>query len=180
MEVGTISSRYTRALFSLAKEKGMEIRVYADIKMLAESFASEPELKIALANPILPPNDKVRLLTAAAGIEVCDLYTRFIQLVIKHKREHLLPFIAHNYIRMYRKDKKIIRIRFSTAVPVDEKTQEHLKNKILQSTGGSIEFSGELKPELLGGFVLQIGNYRIDASYAAQLRDIRRRLLTTK
>lgn len=180
MDVGTISSRYTRALFSLAKEKGTETRVYADIKMLAESFATEPELKIALANPILPPNDKVRLLTAAAGIEVCDLYTRFIRLVIKHKRENLLPFIAQNYIRMYRKDKKITRIQFSTAVPVDEKTQEHLKNKLVQSTGGTIEFSEDLKPDLIGGFVLRIGNYRIDASYASQLRYIRHRLLTKK
>lgn len=180
MDVGIISTRYTRALFSLAKEQGVEDRVYEDIKMLADSFAAESTLKGVLENPIVPDADKIRVLTAAAGIEVCPLYTRFIQLVIKHKRESLLPFIAHNYIQMYRKDKKITRIKFSTAVPVDEATKEHLEKRLLQTTDGTIEFTGMLKPELIGGFLLRIGNYRIDASYRSQLRDIRKQLLVKK
>lgn len=40
MDLGTISSRYARALFSLAKEKNEETRVYDDMKMLKQSFCS--------------------------------------------------------------------------------------------------------------------------------------------
>ena len=36
MDIGTISSRYAKALFSLAKEKGLETRVYDDMKILAD------------------------------------------------------------------------------------------------------------------------------------------------
>ncbi len=35
MDIGTISSRYAKALFSLAKDKEQESRVYDDMKMLA-------------------------------------------------------------------------------------------------------------------------------------------------
>ena len=136
MDIGTISSRYAKALFSLAKEKGLETRVYDDMKMLADSFSLEPELRIALGNPILPVEEKLKLLTAAGGIEVSDLYERFMHLVLEHKRESLLLFMAH-----------------------------------------IIDVSGIVQPELIGGFRLRIGNYRIDASYATQLRDIRSRLL---
>ena len=112
MDIGTISSRYAKALFALAKEKGLETRVYDDMKMLADSFSLEPGLRIALGNPILPAEEKLKLLTAAGGIEVSDLYERFIHLVLEHKRESLLLFMAHIYIHLYRKDKHITRVQF--------------------------------------------------------------------
>lgn len=180
MDVGTISTRYARALFSLAKDKGLETRVYNDMKMLADSFITEPELSTTLRNPILRNTDKERLLAAAAGIEVCELYTRFIQLVLKHRRETLLLFISYSYIMMYRKDKKITLVQFNTAIPVGEEIQKHLEARLLKTTEGTIEFTGNVKPKLIGGFVLRIGNNRIDASYASQLRNIRRQLLDNK
>lgn len=180
MDIGTISSRYAKALFSLAKEKGQESRVYDDMKMLTDSFSLEPELRVALGNPIIPAKEKLKLLTAAGGIEVSDLYERFIRLVLQHKRENFLLFMAHIYIHLYRKNKCITRVQFSTAVPVDEEVKEHLQNKLKEETGSTIEFSGIVQPELIGGFRLRIGNYRIDASYATQLRDLRSRLLENK
>lgn len=60
MDIGTISSRYAKALFSLAKEKGLETRVYDDMKMLADSFSLEPGLRVALGNPILPAEEKAQ------------------------------------------------------------------------------------------------------------------------
>jgi len=55
-----------------------------------------------------------------------------------------------------------------------------LINELKEETGSTIEFSGIVQPELIGGFRLRIGNYRIDASYATQLRDLRSRLLENK
>lgn len=177
MDVGTISSRYVKALFSLAKDTRREDRLYDDMKMLAVSFGQQAGLKAVLDNPIIPEKEKARLLTTAAGLEVCDLFTRFIGLVLQHKRESLLPLMVYIYIRMYRKDKKITRVLFKTPVAVDEATQEHLKERLKEETGNQIEFTEIVRPELIGGFILRIGNYRIDASYARQLRDIRNQLI---
>lgn len=177
MDIGTISSRYAKALFSLAKEKKEEKRVYQDIRMLADSFSLEPELKGALINPVVAGEEKYKLLIAAGGIEVCALYERFIRLVLSHKREYFLPFMAQIYIHLYRLEKKIVRVKFSTAVPVGNAVKEHLRNKLEKETGSTVEFSGHINPELIGGFRLCIGNYRIDASYVTQLSDIRDRLL---
>ena len=145
------------------------------MKMLAVSFEQEPGLKVVLDNPIFPEEEKVKLLTTAAGLEVCDLFARFIRLVLQRKRESLLPLMA--YIHMYRKDKKITRVLFKTPVPVDEATREHLKKRLQEETGDTIEFTGVIRPELIGGFVLRIGNIRIDASYSRQLREIRNKLI---
>ena len=175
-----ISSRYAKALFSFAKEKGKEELVYKEIKNLLDAFAREPKLKEALENPIVSLGKKEQLLQTAGGEEVSDLYVRFIKMVLEHKRESFLPFIAQVYIHLYRNDKKVQKVLFSTAVPVSEEVKEHLSNKLKKETGCTIEFNGNVEPELLGGFRLRIGNYRIDASYATQLRDIRSRLLENR
>ena len=163
MDIGIISSRYAKALFSLAKEKGQESRVYEDMKMLANSFSEEPGLEDAINNPIIPADEKFKLLITAGGVEVSDLYKRFIHLLLEHKRENFLLFMAHVYIHLYREDKRITRVLFSTAVPVNDEVKEHLQNKLKEETGSTIEFSGIVQPELIGGFRLRIGNYRIDA-----------------
>ena len=53
MDLGTISSRYARALFSLAKEKGEDGRVYDDLKVLKESLHETKELLTTLCNPMV-------------------------------------------------------------------------------------------------------------------------------
>ena len=173
MDIGTISSRYAKALFSLAKDKGQESRVYDDMKMLADSFSMEPELRGALSNPIVSVPEKVKLLTAAGGIEVCELYTRFINLVLAHKREtlltlhriHLYPFVPEREedypgtIRHGRNGRRCGQV--SPARQAAERDGMH--DRVLRPCGTGTN----------RGFRLRIGNYRIDASYATQLRDIR-------
>ena len=73
-----------------------------------------------------------------------------MHLVLEHKRESLLLFMAHIYIHLYRKDKRITRVQFSTAVPVSEEVKVHLQNKLKEETGSTIEFSGIVQPELVG------------------------------
>lgn len=172
-----ISSRYAKALFSLAKDTKAETRVYEEMKMLTKSFEEERELRTVLRNPLVASKEKESLLVAAAGGDVSELFVRFARLVIRRRRESLLPLMAHIYISMYREDKKITRVLFETPAPVDEETEEHLKARLKEETGNTIEFVGAVKPELIGGFVLRIGGYRIDASYAHSLREIRNQLI---
>lgn len=177
MDIGTLSFRYAKALFSLAKDQGLEEQVYGNMKTLSDSFLREHSLQEALVNPLLSRAAKEKLLVTAGGIKVCDLYVRFIRLVLEHKRESYLLFFARSFIELYRKEKKITRVLFTTAVPTDKPIEEHLKKKLRKETGYTIEFSGRVNPDLIGGFQLQIGNYRLDTSYASQLRNIRNQLL---
>lgn len=177
MDIGTLSFRYAKALFSLAKDKGQEEQVYKNMETLSESFLRERSLETALVNPLVSTVTKEKLLITAGGIKVCDLYVRFIRLVLEHKRESYMIFFARSFVELYRKEKKITRVLFTTAVPTDKPIEEHLKEKLHKETGYTIEFSGRVNPDLIGGFQLQIGNYRLDTSYASQLRNIRSQLL---
>lgn len=177
MDIGIISARYARALFDFAKEKHVETQVYNDIKMLATSFKTEPALKEALSNLILSDNEKAGLVKSAAGIEVSTAFERFIRLVLQHKRESLLQMICLIYISLYRKEKKINRINLYTAVPLSKDLSNRLADEIQAKTGGTIELSEHIKPEIIGGLILQMNNYRMDASIASQLKRVKKQFM---
>lgn len=177
MDIGIISGRYARALFGWAKDRGRETPVYNDMRMLAASFKTEPSLKEVLANPVVAAATKAQLLRNAAGIEVSEEFDRFVGLVLQHKRETLLPLMSLIYLALYRKEKKIDRLYLSTAVPLDPAIRDRMVYEIRLKTGGSIELTEQIRPELIGGVVMRMNNYRLDASVASQLKRVKQQLI---
>lgn len=174
MDIGIISAHYARALFGLAKDRGVETPVYEDMKMLAASFEAEPSLRETLANPVIDADTKERLLCNAAGVEVNDASARFFRLVLQHKRETLLQIMCLVYLSLYRKEKHINRMYLTTAVALDAGIRNRLMYEMRLKTGGTIEFTEEVRPEVIGGVVMRMNNYRLDASVAAQLKRVKR------
>lgn len=176
MEVSMVSVRYARALFTFAQERKKETRVYDDMKMLWTSFSREPALKTALANPVLQTAVKEKLLVSAAGIEVSEEYSRFIRLVLLHKRENLMQIICLIYLGLYRKEKRISRMIIETAVPLDPAIGNRLIYELQLQTKGTVELSERVRPELIGGLIMRMDNCRLDASVASQLKKARKQL----
>ena len=52
-----------------------------------------------------------------------------------------------------------------------------MRTLIEQDRAGSVEFDTKVDPALIGGFVLQIGTTRIDASVAGQLKRVKKQFI---
>jgi len=66
-------------------------------------------------------------------------------------------------------------VKLTTAVPVSE----DLKQAILQKLRAErhldqIELDTEVRPDLIGGFILEIGDERMDSSVAFELNNVRK------
>jgi F-type H+-transporting ATPase subunit delta len=169
--------RYVRALFDYALGNKAEDAVFTDMKKLLQSFSANPKFKTALDNPILNTKNKLDLIKAAAGGNPDKAFARFIELVLRQKRENHLQTIAMLYLDMYRSYKKITVGRLVTAVPVDNATVEKIKQLVRKDVNGTIEFVTEVDSSIAGGFILYIGSYRLDASVSSQLKRIKDELL---
>lgn len=177
MNSGTISMRYVRALFRYALEKKAEETVFSEMKNLSESFAKNPNLRGALDSPVLGTKGKLNLIITAAGGNVSDVFTRFIELVLHQRRENHLQTISLLYQDKYRKYKNITVGRLITAFPVNDAITNKVSQLVKKDHTGTIEFVTEVDPKITGGFVLYIDSYRLDASVSSQLRRIKEQLL---
>ena len=172
MDLGLISVRYSRALLKASMEAKLEDKVYQEMKTLSESYIKVPELKFTIDNPMLSNEKKEKLLITASGEKLCDLTKTFFKLVLKEDRESIMQFIANSYLTLYRRQKKLIRAKLLTAVPVTPVIEQKLRKLVEGRTNGTVEFESEIDSNIIGGFILEYDTYKLDLSVKSKLNSI--------
>ena len=96
MDIGIVSMRYAKALLGYAKSTNTEDMMYKRFGTLCSSFATHPDLRQALGNPILSKQEKYDLICVAASGQkkVEDEFSRSIMLILANKREDMLQYIV--------------------------------------------------------------------------------------
>lgn len=176
MDLGVISVRYARALLKCSVESKVEDQVYQEMQTLAESYIQVPELRHTIDNPMIARAQKASIIKVAAGSKISDVTERLIDLVLQEGRGKVMQFIANSYITLYRQQKNITRGKLTTAVPVSSAVEQKMRKMVESRTNGTVEFSTEVDPEIIGGFILEYDTYRMDTSVKSQLNNILKNL----
>lgn len=177
MDEGLIARRYARALYRYALENGAAAQIYEAMKTFDDNACSRPELRRALANPVLPPEKKEALLMAAVGEECGEVLAKFVRLLIKNHREMYMRPIGLVYQKIYREANGIVRVGILTAEELPGETMERIKAFVRRQTSKATEFVHKVDASLLGGFILQVDSRQLDASLRKELKDIGLKLL---
>ena len=178
MNEGLIPQRYAKALYKLAVERGNADKVYLEMKTVAESFAANPGLQKVLSNPYVKREDKEKLLLSAAGDLVEDDYRSFVRLILDRKRADYAHLMALAFCGLYRKEKKIARVRIITASKLDDSMLGKLRDVVAKAYPDmTLEFSYDVDPNLIGGFVIDVDGQRLDASISNEIEQLRLKLL---
>ena len=177
MDNGRISVRYARALFQLAQEQGCEDAVYDGLTRFAHNYLlAIAQYNEVLSDPIVTASEKVKLMEMTVGEPLHGLLKQFITFVAEPKREDKMIFIAMKYMEMYREKHNILSTQVTTATELSEESYEKIKAYIKQTFGADAEMDVKIDPSLIGGFILDIENTRMDASVAGQLNALKNKL----
>ena len=84
--------------------------------------------------------------------------------------------IALKYMEMYRTKHGILNTRVTTATELTESSYDKIKAFIKQTFDAEAQIDAKIDPSLIGGFILDIENTRMDASVAGQLNALKNRL----
>src|SRR5690606_7887299 len=89
-------------------------------------------------------------------------------------REPLLPLIAKEFHNAYNLHKGIVKATITTAVPLDDKLRAEFERMVKSmSTLTQVEIIEKTDPEIIGGFVLKVGDRQIDASLQSKLKTLK-------
>lgn len=179
MNQGLIPRRYAKALYKFALEHNTDKRIYALTGALVDQFAHHKELQLTLSNPFVDNADKTLLINTAAGATAADTdWADFLRLLVDNKRLDIVRDIATAYRDIYRQAHNIYVVKVTSAAPMDPADEKRLKKMIQERlNGGTMEFTDSVDPDLIGGFVININNERLDASVANELEQLRQKLL---
>lgn len=179
MNEGLIPRRYAKALYKVGVERDCAAGLYSLMQNLAAAFDADPGLARAIDNPFVSPADKTALLSTAARATGSDVtFSDFLKLLERNRRTDMARAIAVDYASYYRHECGIRRVTVISAAPLDPALLDRIKAVVkAQLHGDSMEFSTQVDPALIGGFVVNIDNERLDASVSRQLKELRQSLL---
>lgn len=168
-----LASRYAKSLIDLAIEKGQVDRVFADMQWLQSVCKSNRDFVNLLRSPIIKADTKKKIVAAVTAGNLGELTSAFNALLIAKGRESNLPEISAAFIAAFKEHKNIQTIKLTTAAPVTDSMRNAIVEQV-KKTGGyqNVEVEEKVNPDLIGGFVLQIGDKLVDASIAYDLRAI--------
>jgi F-type H+-transporting ATPase subunit delta len=150
--------------------------VSEELADFAAAVHDVPELRAALRNPQLEQRTKVAVLDELVG-EADVLLRNFLRLVAEKGRIGSIEEIAREFDRLLAREERRLNVELTTARELSDDEARELLQQIEQTSGRTIEATRRVDPDLIGGFVLQAGSMRVDASVRGRLEGLRHELI---
>lgn len=173
-----VAGRYAQALSAAVPEADTFAAIVTDVRALAKAVETSPELKRALANPVLSPESKARVVRALLERRTSDARTtRFVDLLADRDRLVLIPEIADAAETELDRRRGVHEVRLSSAAPLDQDLKTRIVTALEKVTGGSVRVTESVDPALLGGVVATVGGTVYDASLKTRLDKVREKMI---
>jgi F-type H+-transporting ATPase subunit delta len=174
-----VARRYAKSIFQLAVEKKVLEEVHDSMVLVHKTCAQNRNLVLLLRNPVVRYDYKLRVLTRIFKEKTDPLSLRFIELLTKKNRANILPRIAEVYTELYNEHKNITIARLTSAIPLSDEVRSSIIDRVKKGDQEVI-LQETIDEELIGGFILNIDDTRIDNSISSMLKNIERELTKEK
>ncbi len=165
--------RYAKATLELCQEHKALEAVEKDMRAILRAISDHPQLSDLLGSPVVEGVAKKQVLTAIFK-EQHAISKGLIALLVDNKRIAMLNEVALKFIVLHEalKGKDVAYI--TTAVPLNEAMEKKALAQLAKITDKKVTLENRVNKDILGGFVLRVGDLQYDASIATQLNTIKR------
>ncbi|MFP4092813.1 MAG: ATP synthase F1 subunit delta [Cyclobacteriaceae bacterium] len=168
-----VAARYAKSLLDLANERNMLDEVYKDMLYFQQVSKQNRDLLLMLRNPIINHDKKKAVLYAIFQGKVTASTLAVFDIITRKNREKVLPELAESFVIQYRQYKGIDKATVTTPFPLTDSMRAEFMRMITTKTGRKVDLEEKVDPELIGGFVLKIGDQQMDNSVKGKLSALR-------
>ncbi|CAM1369861.1 ATP synthase subunit delta [Tenacibaculum sediminilitoris] len=166
--------RYAKAVLNLAKDSENETLVNDNMKLIVDTIAGSEDLQTMLKSPVIKAANKHKVLDVLFGDKVDNIVKGLFNLLEENKRMMMLDSIAKQYSIIYDYHKSMQVAKVTTAVALTNELEDKIQAKIVALTGNNASIENIVNPDILGGFILRVGDVQYDASISNQFNELRR------
>jgi F-type H+-transporting ATPase subunit delta len=168
-----LAGRYANALFTFSIEQNQLEKVYQDITLIKTVFKENRELRAVIESPVIFPDKKNNIFAELFKNQLSDITFGFLRLMIAKKREPALMDICNEFVSFYYEHNNIKVAEITTAQPLTEAMSARLQQLLESQTGSTILLKPIINPEVIGGLLVQIDNFVVDASIQAKINRLK-------
>lgn len=178
MRDSTIARNYAETLLVLAGRSG-ELREWGGmLNEVATAMEQNATLRLFLESPRVPASRKNEVLASAFTNRLPRLMLRYLQSLVTHRRQMLIPQIAREYMDLVDEKEGRIHARVTVAHEADAATQGMIGAQLSRMFAKTVVPHFSVDPSIMGGVVINVGDTVLDGSVRKRLASLRRRMLT--
>lgn len=173
----TIARNYADALFTLAT-KANDLRGWGSmITEVAGAIGSDRTLRLFLESPRVDAARKSEVLGRAFQDRMPRLFVRFLQSLVRNRRQTLIPEIASEYMSLVDAAEGRMHANVTMARPPEAADTEVLTRELSRAFGKTVVPHVTVNPAILGGVVVRVGDTVLDGSVRRRLGKLRAQML---
>ena len=177
MREPTIARNYAETLLELA-QRGGDLRGWGEmLDNIADAMESDRRLRVFLESPRVSAQQKNAIFQRAYGAALPRNFVRFLQALVSHRRQMLIPVIAHEYHDLVDRVEGRVHASVTLAREADEADQALVTKQLSRAFGKTVVPHFHVNPGILGGVVVRVGDTVLDGSVRRRLAILRSRML---
>ena len=174
----TIARNYAEALLELAT-RARDLRGWgALIQSIADAMNRDQTLRAFLETPRIDVATKNGVLRKALADRAPSTFVRFIESVVSHRRQMLIPEISQEYMDLVDAAENRLHARVTVAREADEKTRQLIADRLSRVFDKTVVPHIAVDDRILGGLVVRVGDTVMDGSVRRKLGVLRARMLS--
>jgi F-type H+-transporting ATPase subunit delta len=170
----TVAARYAKSIIDLSQEQKALEDVKNDMEFFLKTLKANAQLVAVLSNPIISHQKKLAILTALFEDKMNKVTLAFFKLMINKGRGNVLYTTAHEFVNQYDVLKHITQATVVSATALSEANKAKILAEVKTAVGGEVVLEAKVDPELIGGFVLTVGDRQVDTSIASNLKKLKK------
>jgi F-type H+-transporting ATPase subunit delta len=180
MRETTIARNYAEALLELARRAG-DLQAWGQaVDDVANAVQSDRTLRLFLESPRVSAAEKNRIIGRAFDGQLPRLFVRFLQSLVSHRRQMLLPQIAREYHGLVDQVEGRLHANVTVASETSPAERRAIAAELSRAYGKDVVPHVTVNPSILGGIVVRIGDTVLDGSVRRRLATLRSRMLSQK
>lgn len=170
------ATRYAKSIIDLAKEQKVLDEVYSDMQLFSAVIKQNRVFAVMLKNPIINHDKKRKILHALFDTRMNKLSISAFDLITRKNRENILAEISTEFQVQYNAFKGFQVAEITTTINLDDELRKKFNELVEEISGKKAKLNEVVDESIVGGFVLNIGDKRLDQSIKTQLNNIKREL----
>jgi F-type H+-transporting ATPase subunit delta len=173
----TIARNYAEALLELAR-RAKDLRGWGTLlQSIADAMQGDPRLRVFLETPRVDAATKNAVLRKALADRAPSKFVRFVESVVTHRRQMLIPVIVQQYMDLVDEAENRMHANVTVSREADEKTRKLIADRLSKVFDKTVVPHLTVDPAILGGLVVRVGDTVMDGSIRRKLGSLRTRML---
>ncbi len=172
----TVARNYAETLLSLANTAGDTAGWGSTLRHVASAISEDLTLQRFLESPRIPAEHKIGMLKRALSDRAPSLFIRFLEALVRNRRQTLIPAIADEYDTLLDASNGIVHARVTVARDTSDTERADIATRLSTAVGRTVIPHLQVDPAILGGVVVRIGDTVMDGSVRRKLGVLKRQI----